>query len=304
MGLFRGCGPRWEWCLGVLGVVSAGEEGPGGLGWRGGEGPQEGRGEAGGGAAGPGRVGGWCAGGRPTVPVVWMLLTPWLIPEATAAGQGVPGSIPGPARPTGAASHCRTVLWGPWRAGWERPHAQLIRPVAFLGDVFCVEKSWETSLCGAECTSRHTPGTGLGPALHLGAPWAHWGPTEARPGSLQAAGGVSKGLWGGPGRQAGATEDGGPSRGARPGDLPCPKAERGASLTSDLCSSLFLKSWGLGCAPSDPCRAGGSGPGLDRLPPLSPRLGAPCPGRPPSVHPRALFPWSQCLGRGRRRIHA
>jgi hypothetical protein len=58
--------------------------------------------------------------------------------------------------------------------GVRKPHTQLIRPVASLGDVFCVEKSRETSLCGAE-----RPGgtrlARLGPALHSGPPGAHLG---------------------------------------------------------------------------------------------------------------------------------
>lgn len=147
---------------------------------------------------------GGCSGGRPTVLVVWIPPAPWLIPGANGAGQGVPGSIPGPRVRPGQPL---TAFWdcgGTGRAGWERPHAQLIRPVASLGDVFCVEKSWETSWCGTECTWRHTPGTGLRPALHSGSTWAHLGPAEAWPGSLprearlKAAGGGSKGLWGGP----------------------------------------------------------------------------------------------------------
>lgn len=68
-------------------------------------------------------------------------------------------------------------LWGHLRAGWERPNTQLIRPVAFLGDGFCVEKSWETSLCGAERAWRCRLAQGLGPTrpsleVHLGCTWA------------------------------------------------------------------------------------------------------------------------------------
>lgn len=46
-------------------------------------------------------------------------------------------------------------------------HTHLIRPVASLGDVFRVEKSWETSLCGAV----RPGGTRLKrPALHVLSP--------------------------------------------------------------------------------------------------------------------------------------
>lgn len=107
-----------------------------------------------------------------------------------------------------------------------------------------------------------------------------------------------KGLAGRP-RAAGRSHRGWRSRAGGHGQaaFPAPKLS-GASLTSDLCSSLFLKSSGLGCTPSDPCRAGGSGPGLDLLPPLSPRPGAPWPRPPAFCPPQSSLSLEPVLGEG------
>lgn len=88
-----------------------------------------------------------------------------------------------PGQPLTAGRDCG----GTGRAGRERPHAQLTRLVASLGDVFCVEKSRETSLCDAERAWRRTAGMGLGPALHSGPPGLQhdWGRPASR-GRLQA----------------------------------------------------------------------------------------------------------------------
>lgn len=90
---------------------------------------------------------------------------------------------------------------GARRAGWERPHTQLIRPVASWGDVFCVEKSWETSLCGAERTRRRMhartrPGPPSAGSSRLPGPWRPGWPTAGAGSGRRSGRLVRRGLGG------------------------------------------------------------------------------------------------------------
>lgn len=126
------------------------------------EGPWKGPGDAWGGAAGQGGCTGWAtypAGGPETA-------GPGAHPRDGCFGLRSPGLHPGPSTAAGASLWARTAGAPGGRGGNVCTPSQLIRPVASLGVAFCVEKSRETSSCGAECAWRKSPGTGLGPALH------------------------------------------------------------------------------------------------------------------------------------------
>lgn len=119
--------------------------------------------------------------------MVGTLPAPGLSPEATAAGRGVLGCILGSAL-LAASVWGRTE--GQREGGLGTPaRPELIRPVAFLGDVFCVEKSRETSWCGAQSAWRRTPGTGAwGPPFALSLPGPSW--LGSRTGEPEGGGGL------------------------------------------------------------------------------------------------------------------
>lgn len=134
------------------------------------EGPWEGPGDAWGGAAGQRGCTGWVtypAGGPETAGL-------GAHPRDGCCELRSPGLHPGPSTAAGASLWARTAGAPGGRGGNACTPSQLIRPVASLGVVFCVEKSRETSLCGTECAWRRSPGTGLGPALHS----STWGPAH------------------------------------------------------------------------------------------------------------------------------
>lgn len=150
------------------GEVSAGEGTGGGsqrstLGVReGGEGPRKGQGEPWGGASRLRGCAQWAtypSGGPDTA-------SPRAHPRGLCCRLRSPGLHPGPSTAVRASVWDRTAgAPGGW-SGNARTPSELIRPVASLGDVFCVEKSRDTSLYSAECAWR--------PALHSSPPGPTW----------------------------------------------------------------------------------------------------------------------------------
>ena len=170
------------------GEVSAGEGTGGGSqrsAWElreGGEGPRKGQGEPWGGVS---RLRGWAqwatypAGGPDTV-------GPRAHPRGLRCRLRSPGLHPGPSTAVGASVWDRTAgAPGGW-GGNARTPSELIRPVASLGDVFCVEKSQDTSLYSAECAWR--------PALHVSPPGLPLAGQQASRGRLQV-GSRGPGWW-------------------------------------------------------------------------------------------------------------
>ena len=206
-------------------MVSAGEEGPGGLGWRGGEGPQEGRGEAGGGASGPGD-GGVQVG---DLPCRWSGCC-WPRGSSRRPRLWAKGSR--------SPSQAQRVRQGrPLTAGWScgGPGGR--------GGNACTPSSsdrllsWETcfvwknpgrQVCAAPSAPRGTRlARGWGPPCIWGLP----GPTGApqRPGlaASRPQVGSQRACGAAPGGRPEPQRMEEPCWGARPGGLPCPKAEWG-----------------------------------------------------------------------------